>query len=1326
MRFTRLQPGRRQTRLTRAGTNEFAQAAAPDLGQSAAAPYRIGKGGRTMNSSRRSYLDTLNAGRQRRPNLTLDELNRSLANLEERLQQPFGATPDFDASSDRPAEPVYPNTFRDMVREVEQARTKEDGVAAAGRIAGEIKNLRSDLGQQRDAQKELSSTLRNEFDSLRREIERGPKARAELDAEFARLATGIQKLADRSDDSGVVQLKAEMAQVKGALEQLAREDSLRSMEGRWDALERRLGAFETKLSGENRSGTAALENLHTRLEGLNRAVGDLPTSQSMRGFEDRLRNLAGVIDQFARNQTQFGPEMLNALEERLDEISRGIQAAAAVQTPDPKPFERIEAGLSAVSKQVEGLRENDSSDAVMQRLTQLSTRVDELAAKANLPAKAVEQLGNQVAIIAAKLDKVGAPADPDFVFRAIEQRFDTLAAMLERRQGDAAERAGLLFRDLERRLDEVVDRLDAQGQAANPAEQNRALTAALDERFTDFAKRFENKAAAAPPMSPTDSKLMRSLEAQVTVLTEHLAKPSSQDKQLQALAPRLEGIERALANQHEAVLKAAREAAESTVSALVSGGAIGLETTALARDLRALEAQVSILTEHLSQPFAGENQLQALAPRLEGIERSLERQHDAIMRAAREAAERTAGALAASGVDGPAVAGLAQDLKSLETLTRRSDDRNAKTFEAIHDTLIKIVERLGSLETEEAPSRAEPTIEPRQSPRKIAIADAPSLDFTSPPEFAADAEMRAGAPAVALALDAGINELPAGGSPARGKSLLGGLSRALGGGRKERAQAESVEVPAAPSAAPDFDLDEPLDNKLANQPLAPGSGGPDLGAIMRRVRDERAAGPRTGKEGDAAKSDFIAAARRAAQAAAAEAEILKRQSDSTGLARGGRLGKLLQAKRKSVLMAVGAIMIALAGIQASKFFTAEPVPQMAMAESYAEPVTAAQATEPAAETAALAPITTASVSAAPAAPAEAQAAAATPPDLEGEETPAAAASADAETGPSAGALAPVSVPETATAAEPNGTTAPPETAGAGPEAPAAKLPNGLEVPKTVEPAALREAAANGDAVALWTIGSRLADTQGKPADLAAAAKWFEAAADLGLAPAQYRIGSMYEKGTGVERNPTVAKTWYQLAADAGNASAMHNLAVLYAMGAAGGTDNELAVRWFTAAAEHGVKDSQFNLGILAAKGVGTSQDLEASYKWFALVAKSGDKDAAAKRDEVAATLKPDALARARATAELWKAKPLDPKANTVETPAAWGSTGPATTASVDMKAAVKTIQLILAKNGYDAGGTDGVMGARTKAAIVAFQKDNKLPATGEVDDKLVKALLARK
>ena len=46
-------------------------------------------------------------------------------------------------------------------------------------------------------------------------------------------------------------------------------------------------------------------------------------------------------------------------------------------------------------------------------------------------------------------------------------------------------------------------------------------------------------------------------------------------------------------------------------------------------------------------------------------------------------------------------------------------------------------------------------------------------------------------------------------------------------------------------------------------------------------------------------------------------------------------------------------------------------------------------------------------------------------------------------------------------------------------------------------------------------------------------------------------------------------------------------------------------------------------------------------------------DAAAKRDEIANSLRPEQLKRARAAAELWKAKPLDAEANTVDIPESW-------------------------------------------------------------------------
>ena len=91
---------------------------------------------------------------------------------------------------------------------------------------------------------------------------------------------------------------------------------------------------------------------------------------------------------------------------------------------------------------------------------------------------------------------------------------------------------------------------------------------------------------------------------------------------------------------------------------------------------------------------------------------------------------------------------------------------------------------------------------------------------------------------------------------------------------------------------------------------------------------------------------------------------------------------------------------------------------------------------------------------------------------------------------------------------------------------------------------VREAAAKGDARALFEVGNRYMEGRGVAADFAKAAKWYEISAGQGFAPAQYRLGNFNEKGLGMARDLEKAKTWYQLSAQQGNASAMHNLAAV--------------------------------------------------------------------------------------------------------------------------------------------------------------------------------------
>ncbi|RWD32233.1 MAG: peptidoglycan-binding protein [Mesorhizobium sp.] len=1307
-------------------------------------------------NSKRSYLDTLNAGRQRRPHTTLEQLNRSLETLEQRLERTredmserldprrpsaepryASARPYEDPRLAQPPKSPAPATFdqsyQAIARDIDRVRGQEDGVAVVGKIAGELRGLREELRYQ------MTAGLQREFEALRKDIERafqasaqpggqsgGGKGSAELGVEFERLSGAIQTLAEKSDDRSVNMLRLELEQVKAALDTLAREESVQAVGRRWDDFDRRWTAFEDRVDADQRkrSDAPGLSMLTDRLEQISNAVNNLPESLSLRSLEEKVRTLAGAVDHFARQQDNRGSGTFGMIDERLDEISRAIVAstvAAQANSIDPEPLERIEKRIASLAQQIEEVTQVHPSGEIIDRLNMLSSRVDDLAGRANLPEQAMERLDKQIALIADKIDRAPAMPDADYIFQGLEQRFDVLSGMIERRQGDAIEQGNMLFRDLERRLDEVVDRLDQRV----PQIDGPGIMDAIDARFSALAQRMETRV----PDSASEAAI-RGLEGRLEDISSRL---DSSAAQVASIDPAL---------------------------------------------IRSLEAQVAGLSAHLSKPGTPLPEFEDISPRLNEIEKSLAGTRDSILSAAREAAESAVRSLAGSSANTAAVSGLAQDLKTLEALTRRSDERNSRTFEAIHDTLLKIVDRLGSLETGEATEAASEFTQPAAPVRaraarasKITVQDAPSMDIDQPlpltgdmadldsranaimrnePDPRTPAEAAAAAAMAALGSDTVTEKSE---QPGGRKSILGGLARAFKG-KKE------ADVPPLAGSAPDVeipsaDLDEPLDPKVANRPLEPGSGPPDLNAIMKRVRDERGPPVRAGNP-DASKSDFIAAARRAAQAAAAEADALKRQSTMSGPVKALRIGDLLKARRKPILMAAAAVMLALAGLQLGKAFFSDPVE---IASNDAAPIVAAQPAETTSAGTASEPKKDAQTAAAQdSAPARAvrqaepsesiaeddmpaQAARAalsdagtpigTAPEVEPVPAPmtptappdpaAANVTASAPAGPTAADTEPMATARAATTAtqEMTGTVTPADASTAAATA-------NIDIPADAGPTALRDAAAGGDAKALFEIGSRYAESRGVKQDMAAAAKWYEKSAELGFAPAEYRIGNFYEKGTGVARDVKKAKTWYQLAAAQGNASAMHNLAVLFAMAADGVTDNESAAHWFQAAAELGVKDSQFNLGILAAKGVGMKQNLEESYKWFALVAKTGDKDAAAKRDEIAKALRPEQLERARAAAELWKAEPIDPAANSADIPESWQDGTPQTTASVDMKKVVQNIQRILNKNGYEAGNADGVMGQKTKDAIMAFQTDNDLQATGAVDEKLVKALLARK
>ncbi len=468
------------------------------------------------------------------------------------------------------------------------------------------------------------------------------------------------------------------------------------------------------------------------------------------------------------------------------------------------------------------------------------------------------------------------------------------------------------------------------------------------------------------------------------------------------------------------------------------------------------------------------------------------------------------------------------------------------------------------------------------------------------------------------------------------------------------AMGSTAPVPAAPMpAAPAIIERRPLSAGLpADHPLEPGTGAPRGRAATpaERIAASEAMLPPRAPAEPSGKANFIAAARRAAQAAAADAswEGARSSDERPGASMLGTVGSAIAKRRRPLMIGIGVLLLAFGTFQLVTNFLGTGGLRSAPTE----------ATAPRESAPAVAP---------PSAPTPSGAAPASAPERRSEnlpgEPPAAGsvAPAEAPTGrvdesrPSA-VTAPVIAPFPGL---PVGTvTVPPDVTGSSAAAPtvavappAATPPVAADKPLPPEVApGLRSAALAGNPAAEYELALRFSEGRGVAPSLADAVHWLERAANHGLAPAQYRLGSLYEKGQGVKKDLEAARRLYTAAADKGNGKAMHNLAVLYAEGIKGEPDYRSAAQWFRKAADHGVADSQYNLAVLYARGIGVEQNFAESYKWFALAARAGDKDAAKKRDDVAARLDAQSLAAARKSVETFTSEPQPAEALEVKPP----------------------------------------------------------------------------
>ncbi|WP_279477616.1 peptidoglycan-binding protein [Aureimonas sp. SK2] len=1212
-----------------------------------------------------------------------------------------------------------------IAAEVEQLQMQNASIALIKDLAAELTLLRGDIqnrvGLDTDARiKELQGS----FADLKQMIaERETPDR--IGAEIFEIMESLTELtAGTADQASLEALRQELDSVGAMVGQMAREESLEAVQRRWDT-------FEVQIADHMALDAEAKRNLKVELERLRSSLRSLATEDQVLAVQQRWEEFEARYIDTARVQAE--ESVAKVLRAELGGLRQKLDALVAESGP-----EAMDARFDALAKRL-------GSDVLAKGIERLAERMKEVeGALLRMPELLqIEQLEARVASLAEGIETLTAEVrEPDLSHFAL----------------------------IEERLDEISSAL-ANAPSAKVGEIDMAPVERIEARVADLTGRIDKLA---------DGKDVAALSTQIAALAERV-------EDIGATAPGGDIGRRidTLADRVETLFRRAGTADTAAFEQRLTAIAQRLEDSASTRGvdpeiISALEAQITRMTQILSGVAgASVEDAGAVTQRLDAIERQLDENRDNVVAAARAAAEEAVRRMRVEDAHRETgfVQELAQDMRNLEALCRESDERTFGVFDAVHATLLKIVERLTLIETEMRAYGTAPV--PAAAPSLPAVALVPSaIEVPVAPVHAEPPAARI-EPAVEVPVFADSAMLPGQVSMEEPKGLRAALHRHMGrrGTRKgettsaqalaerirptpmmdEPATGEAKVEPAASARleAPELDPADSLVSREANRPLEPGSGAPDIAALIERVRQQQRGEDPVPEP--MAKADFIAAARKAAMAAAAEAEALRDREE-----RGEDLSaKPASNRRKPILMGVGAVLLALMAVPfgidhfrggeqqaavtddtavgtvstvASVLPTATPVDVNALARQPMPAAMPSVASEPAIEMAAAAQP---SVAASEPVVAQPEAAAMPEPVAEAPEAVAEAPTAPVEPAAPTFATAPSKVEMTS--AEP--AAAPTDAVVAAPASEAmdaaalltaarSQLPQAAQgtvpaLPQGMASEPLAKAVSAENPMALFEIGLRLMEGRSGPSDPVAAMNWFAQSAVRGFAPAQYSLGTLYEKGNGVERNAAQARDWYLLAAQQGNVRAMHNLAVLYATGIDGKSEPEEAARWFIQAADHGMRDSQYNLGILYARGAGVAQDMASSYRWFGIVAGAGDKDAASKMQEVGKTLTAEQRTTLDAAIASWKAQPRVEAANTVEIPSDW-SEAAGRTASVDMTRAIRNVQAILIKLGYDPGKPDGVVGARTEAAIREFQGKAGLDATGKVDEPLIRALLERK
>ncbi|PCI05870.1 MAG: hypothetical protein COB78_04645 [Hyphomicrobiales bacterium] len=995
-------------------------------------------------------------------------------------------------------------------------------------------------------------------------------------------------------------------------------------------------------------------------------------------------------------------------------IAEGMRQLQLLQGEQPAQFGQVSSSLQAIHSQLDQLNRAAPQGGVQVDLTPLQDDLESNFAALGQRLEMMTNDQNQIGELVQAID--GSHADIVSRLHALAEHSpaENVSDMRTQLQNIASTLSGLSsaggsvsggnLSSLEKRLDDITHGMVALSVNVNEGSSQEALER-VEARVTTLAKTIDTFVAegASRASGGTGGNNDEALHV-LSSLTGHIDVLSQKIDGLTAVPAGAKGKQTAFIRNDDGIIKKLDELV-SRMDDLQANGSRGGE----GKQLAAFEKQLSDIASHLGAAGSGTFDFSHLDERLDTIEQQVAVSRDIAIEVASKVASQAVndtferaniggGQAGGPAIDAKIYSDIAADIRKLQDSSQSQNSDNRQVFDSVRGSLNTIITRLGDIEgmiatTGKNTPAARQVLAAQLEAKSQAVSQATSSAMEMPSQ---QSSKQARAPLAGTKNETQtVEEVVAVSKDKTDRHV-----------EPVRSQERSSDGSAGREVVPPS-LDMKELPEVDDTPMEPGSGGPDLAALVQqanqRKKEEQETSNVTG-------TDFIAAARRAAQAAALEANAAEADEKNKSKSKlKFPLADFFARRKKVVLMAAAAVLIATMAVPiATAFLNGEGIDKIA---GFGKP----------AEQTAVAPA---------------------PKMLD--QTPVAgidnlavgSISKSLERGDSKSSTTLMAVPDSSMLLDeeiPSGGFA---IGNSMMDSSRFRSEQSMEMAAKVGTAItnapvpssnvgniqLRQAAASGNLSALFEIGRIYTDGNGVDRDLTEAAKWYRLAAERGHGPAQYRLGNFFEKGHGMVRDIDEAMVWYRLAAKQGNALAMHNLAVVTAMGTQSAkADLEIAAGWFEKAADLGIKDSQVNLGILYTKGLGVGKDLVAAYKWFGVASLAGDSDASSKRDTIAGLMTQDQLEHGRAEIELWKKTPIDDNANFVEIPNEWKGNAFAN-GKQSMRNTIRGAQMLLSKMGFDAGPADGLMGTKTRNAVMAFQQRAGMTVDGKISAGLIAKL----